>query len=241
MSAFLLTGWTCLMTFGGGYVALHFEARRAFILAFAAGALITTALLDVIPGALGLLESSGSLLAHQHVMFACTLGFLAFYLLEQLAHDSREAHDLGPAHAAGVFGASGIALHSLLDGVAIGEAFRAGAGVGWVVALAVIVHKFADGVSTVSILMSTGRDARSAHVALAVVALAPLAGLAIQALIPLPIYMLAFVLGWFAGVFLYLGAAALIPAAHAASHSRWLPFATLSGVMLVYCVYLASA
>jgi zinc transporter ZupT len=241
MSALLLTGWTCLMTFGGGLIALRLEAYRAFVLAFAAGALITTALLDVIPGALGLLENTASLLPHQHVMFASTLGFLAFYLLEQVAHDPGKAHDPGPAHSAGLFGATGIALHSLLDGVAIGEAFRAGAGVGWVVALAVIVHKFADGVSTVSILMSTGRDARSANVALAIVALAPLAGLAIQAILPLPPSMLALVLGWFAGVFLYLGAAALIPAAHAASHSRLLPVATLSGVVLVYVVYLASA
>jgi zinc transporter ZupT len=53
--------------------------------------------------------------------------------------------------------------------------------------------------------------------------------------------MLAFVLAWFAGVFLYLGAAALIPAAHMASHSRWLPAATLAGVGLVYVIYRASA
>ena len=241
MSAWLLTGWTCVMTFSGGLIALRLEAYRAFVLAFAAGALISTALLDVIPEALALLERTGSLLPHQHVMFAATLGFLAFYVLEQVAHNPGEPHDLNPAHSAGVFGASGIALHSLLDGVAIGEAFRAGAGVGWVVALAVIVHKFADGVSTVSIFMSTGRDARGANTALAVVALAPLAGLAIQALIPLPTSMLAFVLAWFAGVFLYLGASALIPAAHAASHSRWLPLATLGGVVLVYAVNLASS
>jgi ZIP family zinc transporter len=241
MSAWLLTGWTCVMTFGGGLVALRFDAYRAFVLAFAAGALITTALLDLIPEALGLLEEAGMPLPHQHVMFACTLGFLAFYLLEPVAHDAGEPHDLGPAPSAGLFGASGLALHSLLDGVAIGEAFRAGAGVGWVVALAVIVHKFADGVSTVSILVSTGRSTRGINAALVLVALAPLLGLALQALVALPTHMLAFVLGWFSGVFLYLGSAVLIPAAHAANHSRWVPVATLSGVMLVYLVYLASA
>jgi zinc transporter ZupT len=37
----------------------------------------------------------------------------------------------------------------LLDGVAIGEAFPAGTSISWIVSLAVIVHKFADGVSTV--------------------------------------------------------------------------------------------
>jgi ZIP family zinc transporter len=72
-------------------------------------------------------------------------------------------------------------------------------------------------------------------------ALAPLAGLALQVLIPLPLSLLALVLGWFAGVFLYLGSSALMPAAHAASHSRWLPVATVAGVVLVYVVYLLAA
>jgi zinc transporter, ZIP family len=109
------------------------------------------------------------------------------------------------------------------------------------VASAVIVHKFADGVSTVGILVSTGRSTRVAQTTLALTALAPLAGLGVQVFVPLPLSILALVLGWFAGVFLYLGSAALIPAAHAASPSRWLPAATLSGVAFVYIVSRASA
>jgi zinc transporter ZupT len=241
MTAFLITSGTCVMTLSGGLLALRLEAYRGFVLAFAAGALVSSALLDVIPDALDLLARSGAPLHHHYVMFACCLGFLAFYLLEQAMHRSAEPHDLHPSPFAGLSGATGIGVHSLLDGVAIGEAFHAGAGVGWIVALAVIVHKFADGVSTVGILMTTGRSARVANIMLGLTALAPLAGLALQSLVPLPLYMLAFVLGWFAGVFLYLGAAALIPAAHATSQSRWLPVATLCGVLLVFLVYRASA
>jgi ZIP family zinc transporter len=128
----------------------------------------------------------------------------------------------------------------LLDGVAIGEGFHAGASVGWIVAVAVVAHKFADGVSTVGILMSTGRSARIVSTMLGMTALAPLAGLGMQALLPLPLRILALVLGWFSGVFLYLGAAALIPAAHAATRSRWVPAATLAGVAFVYLISRAS-
>jgi ZIP family zinc transporter len=241
MTAFLITSGTCVMTLGGGLLVLRLEAYRGFVLAFAAGALVSSALLDVIPDALDLLERSGAPLHHHYVMFACCLGFLAFYLLEQATHSGADEHDLQPSSVAGLWGATGIGVHSLLDGVAIGEAFHAGAGVGWIVAMAVIVHKFADGVSTVGILMSTGRSPRVANAVLVVTSLAPLAGLALQSFVPLPLYMLAFVLGWFAGVFLYLGAAALIPAAHATSHSRWLPAATLCGVALVFVVYRVSA
>jgi hypothetical protein len=61
MTALFVTGCTCAMTFGGGRLALRLEAYRAFILAFAAGALVTTALIDVIPDALEMLTRSGDL------------------------------------------------------------------------------------------------------------------------------------------------------------------------------------
>jgi zinc transporter ZupT len=242
MTALLVTSCTCAMTFGEGRLALRLEAYRAFIFAFAAGALVTSALIDVIPDALEMLSRSNSPLHHQHLMFACSLGFLTFYLFEQFAHSGHLPDDLTPAHTAhaGLWGATGISVHSLLDGVAVGEAFHAGAGVGWIVSLAVIVHKFADGVSTVGILVNTGGSSREANRMLVLASVAPLAGLALQAVVPLPLSLLALLLGWFAGVFLYLGAAALIPAAHAASQSRWLPTATLLGAILVYLLLRAS-
>ena len=243
MTALLLTGCTCAMTFGGGFLALRLEAYRAFVIAFAAGALVARALMDVIPDALELLTKSGSPLHHHHLMFACSFGFLSFYLLEQVTHSAEAPHDLVEAEIghAGVWGAAGIGVHSLLDGVAIGEAFHAGVAVGWIVALAVTVHKFADGVSTVSILVTTGRSTRDTQTMLLLTAVAPLVGLAVETLVPLPLSLLALFLGWFSGVFLYLGSAALIPAAHASSQSRWLPAATLSGVVLVYAVSRAAA
>jgi zinc and cadmium transporter len=242
MTALLVTGCTCAMTFGGGLLALRLEAYRAFVLAFAAGALVASALMDVIPDALELLTRSGSTLHHHHLMFACSIGFLCFYVLEQTTHSDAEPHNpTSRKDYAGLWGAGGIGIHSLLDGFAIGEAFTAGAAVGWIVALAITVHKFADGISTVGVLVSTGRSPRIAQAFLGLTALAPLVGLGIQILVPLPLSFLALMLGWFSGVFLYLGAAALIPAAHAASDSRWLPVATLSGVALVYLVSRASA
>jgi len=243
MTALLLTGCTCAMTFGGGLLALRLEAYRAFVIAFAAGALVASALMDVIPDALELLTRSGAPLHHHHLMFACSLGFLSFYLLEQVTHTPGDPHDTVTAEIgqAGVWGAAGIGVHSLLDGVAIGEAFHAGAAVGWIVALAVTVHKFADGVSTVSILVTTGRSSSVAQAMLLVTALAPLVGLTLQTLVPLPLSVLALFLAWFSGVFLYLGSAALIPAAHAASQSRWVPAATLSGVAVVFVVSRAAA
>jgi ZIP family zinc transporter len=190
------------MTWAGGLLALRLEKYRALMLAFAAGVLVASALMDVIPDALELLANSSDALHHHHLLLACCLGFLAFYLLEHLTHRHEEPHDLTSAYAsrAGMLGATGVAIHSLLDGVAIGEAFQAGPGLGWAVALAVIVHKFADGVSVVGVLVGTGASARTANLLLIPTATAPLAGLTIQTLVPLPLYLLALTLGWFAGL-----------------------------------------
>lgn len=76
MTALWISGATCVMTFGGGFVALRLQAYRGLVLAFCAGALVAGALMDVIPDALQLLESTQSRFHHHHLLFACSLGFL---------------------------------------------------------------------------------------------------------------------------------------------------------------------
>lgn len=237
MTAFLLTGCTCAMTFGGGLLALRLAAYRGFIIAFAAGALVAGALMDVVPDAIALLDREG-LAGHEQyheLMLACTIGYLVFYLVST-SRQPGAVHTHQHLHPAGLLGAAGLGVHGLLDGFAIGEAFHAGPGVGWTVAGAVVAHKFADGVSIVGILVSIGRAVRATDVLLASTALAPLLGLVVQSFFHLPSWALSLALATFAGVFLYLGAS-LTHAAHHASRSRWLPLATVAGVLFVYVVY----
>ena len=105
-------------------------------------------LLNVISEALDLLEASQSRFAHQHLLFACALGSLVFYLFEHAVHHD-QAHEENSVdnlrQKVGTWGALGIGIHSFFDGVAIGGAFQAGNEMGWVVAAAVMVHKIADG------------------------------------------------------------------------------------------------
>ena len=123
MLALYISGATCLITLGGGLIALWLTAQRSFVLAFGAGALIAGALMEVVPDALELLESTKSSWHHHHLLFACTLGFLCFYLLEWTAHNHsglEHAHHHTPTQPAGAWGALGIGIHSFLDGFAIG-------------------------------------------------------------------------------------------------------------------------
>jgi zinc transporter ZupT len=241
MLALYISGATCLVTLGGGLLALWLEARRGFVLAFGAGALIGGALMEVIPDALELLESTQSSWHHHHLLFACTLGFVCFYLLESVTHDHHgleHGHQHTSTQQAGSWGALGIGIHSFLDGFAIGQGFQASHEVGWIITLAVLLHKLADGISTVGVMLSTHHTLKTTTVMLLLTALAPIAGVLVQAVFTLPTPLLAFLLSWFAGVFLYLGASSLLPAAHAASHSRFLPLLTLLGAGFIYCAHL---
>lgn len=237
MTALWISGASCLITLLGGAVALHLQTYRGLVLAFCAGALVSGALMEVVPDALQLLETSQSSLHHHHLLFACTLGFLCFYLVEHATHrDDSHGHAMSDAHRrkAGVWGAAGIGLHSFFDGVAIGGGFEASSEMGWMVALAVMLHKVADGASAVGIMLATRQQSTTTAAALVVISVAPLAGTLVQSAIFVPTSMLALILGWFAGVFLYLGAGSLLPAAHSSGRSRWLPISTLGGAVFIY-------
>jgi zinc and cadmium transporter len=238
MTPVWISAATCVITICGGLVALRLQAYRGLVLAFCAGALIAGALMDVIPDAMQLLESAHTRWHHHHLMLACSVGFLLFYLVEHAAQHGEElkhaAVRRSPVHQAGALGAAGISVHSFFDGVAIGGAFQAGSEIGWIVALAVLLHKFADGVTTVGIMLGTKHSQYATTTMLSVAAVAPIGGVAAQSAFSVPPAVLALALGWFAGVFLYLGASNLLPAAHEASQSRWLPLATLAGVVFIY-------
>lgn len=102
------------------------------------------------------------------------------------------------------------------------------------VALTVMLHKVADGASAVGIMLATRQQSTTTAAALVVISVAPLAGTLVQSAIFVPTSILALILGWFAGVFLYLGAGSLLPAAHSSGRSRWLPISTLGGAVFIY-------
>ena len=244
MTVFWVAGATFVLTLTGGFLVLRLQAYQGIVFAFCAGALIAGALMEVIPESLELLSTTGSTFHHHHILLSCALGFLCFYLVEQLSHHRETTHEQASHHAhaphAGIWGAMGILVHSFFDGFAIGKGFHAGEHIGWAIALGIILHKIADGASVTGVMLGTKQSVRDTRIMLILTALAPLAGVYAQSFVAFQAEMLALLLGWFGGVFLYLGAGSLLPAAHDASHSRQLPIATLAGVLFVYGAQLFS-
>lgn len=136
----------------------------------------------------------------------------------------------------GSLGAASFTLHSLIDGVTIGLAFQASAALGTIVAVAVVAHRFSDGINTVGVILKNKGGMKHAVGWLTAVAAAPIAGALSTFAFSVPDNVLAIILAAFAGFFLYIGASDLIPEGHH-SHSRFYTTTmTLLGAAVLYMI-----
>jgi zinc transporter ZupT len=114
----------------------------------------------------------------------------------------------------GFYGAAELALHSFIDGFSIGIGFHFDFQIGIVVALAVILHDFPDGMNTVTVMLNSGNSLKSSMRMLMLDAVAPVIGAIASIFIRSLDHYLVYLLPFFAGGFLYLGASDLLPEAH---------------------------
>jgi ZIP family zinc transporter len=219
----------------GGLLALRAVSHVGLIIAFGAGIRIGAAFFDLIPEGV---EHLGSL---EMAMIFTAFGFLAFYAIEKLTsihvgHETASELDHGDAahRHIGFIGAVGMSFHSFLDGVALAAGLAVGGGLGLVIGFVVVVHRFSDGIGIVSLLLASRRPREEIVRWVALVALAPVVGVIVGLALSIPDEALGALLAVFAGFFLYIGAAELLPEAHRSDRSRWVVVATLAGVAAIY-------
>jgi zinc transporter ZupT len=204
-----------LATLLGGSFALKYRDQLHLILGFSSGAVLGVALFDLLPESLDLTDGRYSTAT---VTLLVAVGFFAFMFLSRvlLLHpeSDEDEHDHGHAHAAGTLGAASLSLHSFLDGVGIGLAFKVSTTVGAIVAAAVLAHDFSDGINTVTMILRSRGRGILAFRWLLLDAAAPVIGVAVTFAFGLSDVHLGLVLSLFCGFFLYLGASDLLPESH---------------------------
>lgn len=218
-------------TFLGGLFALRLKDRLHLILGFSAGAVIGVAFFDLLPEALELSA------AYSAATLAATVavGFLTYLILDRLLllHPHEESHDnAARAH----LGAASLSLHSFLDGLGIGLAFKVSPSVGVIVAVAVLTHDFSDGINTVNFVLKNKGPSARAFSWLLVDAFAPVAGIIATLFFDVASRELGLLLALFAGFFLYIGASDLIPESYHAHPVRWTTFMTILGAGTLYLI-----
>lgn len=225
MFSYIVATLPFFSTLAGGVAALRLRHRLHPIMALAAGVLVATAVVTLLPESLELLGRRAPLTG----AFAM-VGFLAFTGLEAQLHRHAWEHEHEPGHAYdkahehrrqafGILSAGWLMVHSFLDGLAIGAGFSTSRSLGLLVALAVVAHDFADGLNVVTLSLKTG-SRLVAVVLLVLDALAPLAGASLALVTTPPPALLGALLGVFGGAFIALGAGHLLPEAQHLTPSR---------------------
>jgi zinc transporter, ZIP family len=227
----LFASLTFISTGLGGIAALRFRDRLHLLLGFSSGAVIAVALFDILPEVFALNGGAS-------YMPLAAVGFLAFFALERYTamHRSREHVHASTTHEQelGALSAAGLTFHSFLDGVAIGVGFQASMKIGLLIALGIIAHDLSDGLNTVTVVLAHGNPMKRAIFWLAADMSAPVLGATTTILINLA-GVLPWLLAFFAGSFIYIGASDLLP--EAKEHdSPWVGVATALGMFAIYLI-----
>lgn len=227
---------TFISTLLGGLFALRFKDRLHLILGFSAGAVIGVAFFDLIPEAI---ELGGDTYGISTITSIIAGGFVIYLILDRLftlhGHADMDCSETERCLSRrGILGAGSLVFHSFLDGIAVGLAFQVSAAVGAIVAIAVLVHDFSDGINTVNlILKNKGHKDQAFHWLLASAA-APVIGVVSTFFFTLSESMLGIILAIFAGFFMYIGASDLLPESHHTHSAKWTTIITVVGVVVLY-------
>lgn len=220
-----------LATLLGGRIALRLSHTLPTAIALSGGVVVAVALFEVLPEGI---ENVGD---PSRATTLVAAGFLAFFFAERalVLHHRDDPAEARAHHHVGLLGALGLSVHSFVDGLGIGLAFGLDSTTGFLVFIAVISHDFADGLNTVSFVLSQSGDRRQAIRWLKIDAVAPLLGAIVGSFASVSDLTLGYMLCLYSGFFLYMGATDLLPEAHA--HASWRKVGlTASGFALVFAI-----
>ena len=102
----------------------------------------------------------------------------------------------------------GLSVHALFDGVAIGSGFAVSGWLGWLIFLAILLHKAPEGFTMASVMLASGRSRGAAFCSAVALAAATLVGVLVIQLVP---RWVPYGLPVSAGVALYVAATDLVP------------------------------
>jgi len=193
--------------FGGALIAHRTWERHylKYFVALGSGFMLAAALLEMVPEGIHLAGARGPLFV--------LAGYLLVHFFEHTVtphfHFGEEthAHEFVGAHT-GFSVLVGLVAHTFFDGIAIASGFLVSEWLGWVIFLAVFLHKIPEGFTVASVMLASGRSRGIAWGSSALLGASTIAGvLAMSALQS----FLGAGLSLSAGVTIYVAASDLIP------------------------------
>jgi len=205
----ILLGLTAALAnvFGGAIIVQRNWERRylRYFVALGAGFMLATALVEVVPVSL---ELNG-----RNAAFLILLGYLIIHFFEHTVtphfHFGEETHQDEFVHKhKGYSVLIGLLIHTFFDGIAIASGFLVSPWLGWIIFLAVFLHKIPEGFTIASVMLASGQSRRFAWAASALLGAATLGGVLTMAVFQ---HDVRAGLPLAAGVTIYVAATDLMP------------------------------
>jgi zinc transporter ZupT len=181
------------------------ERYLRYFVALGAGFLMAVALLEMTPESLRLSPVMGPVLI---MVGYCIVHLLEHTINSHFHYGEETHHDEFVSARTGYSVLGGLSVHALFDGVAIGSGFVVSNGLGWLIFLAIFLHKAPEGFTVASVMLASGRSRATAFYAAVTLAVATIFGVLVIELAP---QWMPYGLPISAGVALYVGASDLVP------------------------------
>jgi ZIP family zinc transporter/zinc and cadmium transporter len=192
----------------GGTIIVQKHWDRSYLryfVALGAGFMLATSLVEMVPESLQLRGKNAA--------FLVLLGYLIIHFFEHTVtphfHFGEETHrdEFVQAHK-GYSVLIGLMIHTFFDGIAIASGFIVSNWLGWIIFLAVFLHKIPEGFTVASVMLASGRSRRTAWGASVLLGAATVAGVLTMAVFR---HEVSAGLPLAAGVTIYVAASDLVP------------------------------
>jgi zinc and cadmium transporter len=193
--------------FGGAIIVQrHWERRYLrYFVALGAGFMLATSLVEMIPDSIELRGKSAA--------FLVLLGYLMIHFFEHTVtphfHFGEETHASEFMHSHKSYSVLlGLVIHTFFDGIAIASGFLVSNSLGWLIFLAIFLHKIPEGFTVSSVMLASGRSRGIAWGASIILGGSTVAGVLTMALFR---HHVGAGLPLAAGVTIYVAASDLVP------------------------------
>lgn len=205
----MLLGFTAAAAnvFGGAIIVQRHwnHSYLRYFVALGAGFMLATSIVEMVPTSLELRGKTGA--------FLVLLGYLIIHFFEHTVtphfHFGEETHSDEFVQAHKSYSVLvGLMIHTFFDGIAIASGFIVSNWLGWVIFLAVFLHKIPEGFTVASVMLASGRSRRAAWGASILLGAATVAGVLTMAIFR---HQVNDGLPLAAGVTIYVAASDLVP------------------------------
>jgi zinc transporter ZupT len=229
-----------------GKLHTRYKSSLRYLLALGAGFMLAVTFFEIIPKTILIWQKKEPT---DDNLYLPMLLLLAGYLLTQFFehtiaphfHLGEEVHAESSLTTSSAYtGVGGLLIHTFFDGVSIAAASQIDVRVGFLVFIAVFLHKFPEGFTIASMLLAAGKGFREVLIATSVIGAATLVGVLLFAFIGARFESsIAYALPLASGVTLYVAASDLIPEVN--HHGGKRPLVSISvfaGVALFFVIHL---